>query len=92
MLGYLYGLAGREEAAREILRRLDDLSKIRYVSPTIRAEVLTGLGQYDDAVRWLSKALDERNAALFAFRVDSRFECLWSDPRFVELVQALPQA
>jgi len=92
MLGYLYGLAGREEAAREILRRLDDLSKIRYVSPTIRAEVLTGLRQYDDAVRWLSKALDERNAALFAFRVDSRFECLWSDPRFVELVHALPQA
>jgi len=91
-LGYLYGLAGREEGAREILRRLDDLSKIRYVSPTIQAEVLTGLRQYDDAVRWLSKALDERNAALFAFRVDSRFECLWSDPRFVELAKALPQA
>src|SRR5262249_15346382 len=58
-LGYTYGQIGREDAARDILRRLEEISKTRYVSAAVMAEVQTGLRQYNEAFRWLERAVDE---------------------------------
>ena len=87
VLGYIYGQTGREAAAHEILQRLMEISKTRYVSAAIMAEVQTGLGRYDEAIRWLERAVDERTAALLTFRVDPRFDCLRADSRFQQMLE-----
>jgi tetratricopeptide (TPR) repeat protein len=80
-LGYFFGLTGDKAAAHEILRRLAEISKSRYVSATIMAEVLTGLGLFTEALAWLERAVPERAGALVTFRVDPRFDRLRSEPR-----------
>jgi DNA-binding winged helix-turn-helix (wHTH) protein/tetratricopeptide (TPR) repeat protein len=88
-LGYVLGHTGDRQAAQEILQRLAEISKTRYLSPTIIAEVQTGLGQYEEAVRFLETAVHERSGGLFTFRVDPRFEQLRSDPRCQKVLQHL---
>ena len=88
-LGYIYGQTGREAEAHEILRRLSTISKSRYVSAAIMAEVWTGLREYKEALTWLEKAVHERTGALVTFRVDPRFDCLKSEPRFQQVLQNL---
>jgi tetratricopeptide (TPR) repeat protein len=88
-LGYVYGQTGQEAAAHEILRRLTEISKTRYVSATMMAEVWTGLREFDEALAWLEKAVHERAGALRTFSVDPRFDCLRSEPRFQQVLQNL---
>jgi TolB-like protein/tetratricopeptide (TPR) repeat protein len=83
-LGLAYGQAGRREDARRILRELQDLSKVRYVSPVQLAFAHLGLGERDQAFRLLDRAVDERTPVLAAmwsgdpmfdgFRGDARYE------------------
>src|SRR5262249_22666716 len=77
-LAYTYARAGRETEAEEVLRRLTEMSKSRYVSAAVFAEVFIGLSRHDEAIDWLKRAVDERSAALFTFGVDPRFDELRS--------------
>jgi len=88
-LGYVLGQTGNRQAAQEILGRLEEISKTQYLSPTIIAEVQTGLGQYDEALTLLETAVCERSGGLFTFRVDPRFDQLRSDPRCQKVLQYL---
>jgi tetratricopeptide (TPR) repeat protein len=86
-LGYVYGQTGQEAAAHEILRRLTEISKTRYVSATMMAEVWTGLREFDEALAEI--AVHERAGSLRTFSVDPRFDCLRSEPRFQQVLQNL---
>jgi len=88
-LGYLLGQTRDRVGAHEILRRLGDFSKVRYVSATIMAEVQTGLGQDDEELAWLERAGHERAGALVTFRVDPRFDRLRSKPACQQILQNL---
>jgi tetratricopeptide (TPR) repeat protein len=85
-LGLAYGRAGRRAEATRILRELQELSELRYVSPVQLALVHQGLGNKDEAFRLLGRASDERTPLLLAlwerdpvfdvFRGDARYERL----------------
>jgi len=86
-LAYAYGVTGREEQAREILAKLTEMSKQRYVGSSDFALVNAGLGERDQAIYWLERACDERDAHVPFLHVDPRLASLRTDPRFEALVK-----
>ena len=86
ILGWALGRAGRPAEAREIVRRLDSLSRTRYVAPLDLAMVEIGLGDADAAFRVLDRAVEERNAWLIFLNVEPMFEPIRADPRFAKVV------
>ncbi len=86
-LGQMYASSGKTADATEVLRQLQDVSKSRYVPPTAFAVVNAGLGRMDEAFRWLSRAVDERDGLLIYLKVGSIFDPLRSDARFAEILK-----
>jgi serine/threonine-protein kinase len=88
-LGQAYAEAGRVTEARDILRRLSDLATRQYVSPYHMAYVLTGLGEYEEAMDWLEKAYEEKAGAIYGIKGSFLFLALRSNPRFVALLKKM---
>ena len=88
-LGQAYALAGREPRAREILGRLQELARERYVSPYHLAYVHTGLGEADAAIDLLEQAFEQRAGAIYGIKGSFLFTGLRSHPRFQALLQKM---
>jgi TolB-like protein/Tfp pilus assembly protein PilF len=87
LLAHAYGSSGNKAEAMKILDQLAALSKQRYVSAYTFALVYLGLGDKEQALRWLAKSYQERAGdALRYIRVDPLLDSLRGDPRFEELV------
>lgn len=86
-LGHVYAVSGKLSEAENILRRLDELSKQRYISPFQRALIYAGLGRNDQALSMLEKAYNERSLAPVALRWDPRLNGLRAEPRFRDFVR-----
>ena len=86
-LAYVYGVKGDSRKAREILARLQNMSAAAPVAAHHFALVYLGLGERDDALRWLEKARQERSPMMAWLKVDPRFDQIRSDPRFQEMMQ-----
>lgn len=84
--GFTYGMSGRSEEARAVLREMEELSGRRFVTAYGMALVHAGLGRKEDAFRWLEKAFEERSHWLVWLRLDPRWSPLRDDPRFPALV------
>jgi len=84
--GYLLARAGRANEAREILRRLETLSRERYVPPYTTAIVHAGLGERDEVFDWLEKAYAARDVHLIFLTVDPKWDPYRADPRFEALL------
>ena len=65
-LGYAYAVSGRRAEAQNVLTRLNELSKQKYVSPAFIAIVYAGLGDKDKAFESLQKAYDDRSIGAVA--------------------------
>jgi tetratricopeptide (TPR) repeat protein len=89
LLGNALGRSGDAAGARRMLERLATLSKKKYVPAAHVALVYMGLGDKDQAFRWLEKARDERSDFLRFVKVDPLFDPLRSDARFPELVKGV---
>ena len=63
-LGYIYGLSGDIGRWGRDSGLLLDMSKKRYVSAAIIAEVCVGLKRNDEALNWLDTAVREQTAAI----------------------------
>jgi len=85
-LAHAYALAGREDEATKILRRLQRAAKTEFVSAYNFVLVYVGLGKKDETFEWLDKAYDERSGALPFLSVNPRFNSLRRDPRFEKLL------
>jgi DNA-binding SARP family transcriptional activator/Flp pilus assembly protein TadD len=85
--GYVYAQQGRRDLARDVLQRLDSLSKSEYVTAYAVALVHAALGQSDSAFVWLNKAVDERTHWVLWLNRDRRWDPIRSDPRFRAVVQ-----
>ena len=85
-LGFAYACAGRKDEARKILSELEEDSKKRYVSPIAIALVHCGLGEKDQAVKWLEKGCEERAGGVLTIKVRPLWASLRSEPRFIKLV------
>ncbi|MBR9988149.1 MAG: tetratricopeptide repeat protein [Gemmatimonadetes bacterium] len=88
-LGQAYGMTGRTSDACDILRRLDELSKDRYVSPYHMAYVYTGLGEHDKAVAALERAYRERAGAVYGIKGSFLFTTLHAHPGFKALLRRM---
>lgn len=85
-LGQALALAGRSEPAREVLRRLEELSGQRYVSPYHMAYVYTGLGEQERAMDWLERAYEERAGGVYGIKGSFLFRSLREHSRFRALL------
>ena len=88
-LGHLYAVAGRTADARRVLKQLMDLSRQRYVSAYDIAVLYAGLGERDEAFRWLQKVEEDRSEMFAAVNVDPRLDALHSDPRFAGVLRSV---
>ena len=61
IVGYVYAKAGKRKEAREVIERLIEQSKERYVCSFDVAGIFVGLGEPDEAFEWLDKAYNERS-------------------------------
>lgn len=84
-LAHAQALAGQTEAARKALAELRDLSKNRYVPAIYTAIIFAGLGDRDDAFKWLERALQERTDRLAYLVADPLCDPLRADRRFRNL-------
>jgi len=74
----------------KILEQLNTISKQRYVSAYSFALVYLGLGDKDEAVRYLEKGYEDRAGELLRYiNVEPILDPLRGDPRFEALVQKI---
>ncbi|MGH7537800.1 MAG: tetratricopeptide repeat protein [Gemmatimonadales bacterium] len=88
-LGQAYALAGKIDAARAVLRQLQERSRQSYVSPYHLAYVYTGLGDQDQAMDCLERAFEERSGAVYGIKGSFLFATLRSHPRFTALLKKM---
>ena len=81
-LAYAYAVTGDRATAKRIVQTLLASRSQRYVPPFHVAMAYAGLGQTNDAFRWLDLAFDERASFLDGVMVDPGFESLRGDPRW----------
>jgi DNA-binding winged helix-turn-helix (wHTH) protein/TolB-like protein/Tfp pilus assembly protein PilF len=88
LLGHAYAVSGRKVEARRILAELDQ-QKQRYVSPYTIAAIYAGLGEKDQAFKWLEKAVEDRDIWLMNLKVDPVLRSLRADKRFAEVLRRI---
>jgi len=86
-LGHVYAVSGKLGDAENTLRKLDELSKQKYVSPFQKAVIYAGLGQTDRAFSELEKAYNQRSLSPVTLRWDPRLNGLRSEPRFRDFMR-----
>ena len=86
-LGHTLAVSGEKDKAEQMLARLNELSKQKYVSCYGIAEIYAGLGDKEQALFWLEKSYQERSWWLVHLAIDPRFDDLRSDSQFTNLVQ-----
>ena len=87
-LGYAYALSGRRAAAEKTLSILLNQVKHGTARPIRVAQVYIGLGDRDQALAWLQKAVDQHEIA-FGPKTDAMFDPLRDDPRFTALLRRM---
>ena len=86
LLANAYGSSGKQAEALKILEQLKEQSKQRYVQAFAFALVYLGLGDKEEALRWIERSYQDRAGAdIGLIRVDSLLDPLRGDPRFEAL-------
>jgi serine/threonine-protein kinase len=84
-LAYGYARVGRHEDAKAILANL--VSPGNYPPPFHMALAYVGLGDHNEAFRWLEQAREEHAPWLITVNVDRAFDPLRVDSRFGDIVR-----
>ena len=86
LLGHAYAVSGKRAEAQQVLADLQQLQDQRYVSPYTVAAIYTGLGDKDQAFKWLETAVEERDIWLMNLKVDPVFAKLRSERKFTDIL------
>jgi serine/threonine-protein kinase len=89
VLGYACGLAGDQQQALAVLDRLGRMREGRYVPSFPFAMVHLGLGDWDNAVRYMEEEYEHRGWFLVLLNKAPQFAPLRGHPRFDALVRRL---
>src|SRR6184192_2917470 len=90
VLARAHGLSGNKMEAEKILDQLKKLSQERYVSAYSFALIYLGLGDKEQALRWLEQSYQDRAGSDIGFiRVDPLLDPLRGDPRFEALAEKI---
>lgn len=79
-----YASCGRKAEAQKVLSQLYELSRDHYISPHWFAATEAGLGNKDQAFKWLDQTIDRRFGPMIYLKVNPIWDPLRSDPRFAE--------
>jgi len=86
-LAYGYAMAGRREDAMAILVNLESPG---HHPPAFQlALAYVGLGDHNEAFRWLEQALEEHDPWLTSVNIDRAFDPLRADLRFGDIVRCM---
>lgn len=88
-IGYTCAAAGKRREAERELKRLLRLSKQQYVSPYEVAVIYVGLGEKEQALAWLEKAVEERSWESICLQVEPKLDALRSEPRYHNLLRRI---
>lgn len=88
-IGYVAGLTGDKAKAQAVLDELKTRSTQAYVAPCNVALVYNALGEQDEALRWLDKAVVERDVRLTLLKVDPRWDSFRSNPQFIAILKRI---
>lgn len=86
LLGHAYAASGRTAEAKQVLNDLQQLQGQRYVSPYTVAAIYAGLGEQEQAFKWLETAVEERDIWLMNLKVDPVFAKLRSHRQFSDIL------
>jgi adenylate cyclase len=89
MLGEALARSGQEKEAREVLRRVEEMSRSQFVDPWAFCRLHMALGDPQKALHFLDKSFEERSTlALFA-PIDPLLAPLRTDARFRSIIARL---
>jgi tetratricopeptide (TPR) repeat protein len=88
-LGWLYARLGKKDEVQNALKKLQEMSKRRYISPYYVAKVYAGLGDRERVFEFLEKAYQAHSDRLLDLQTDPVFDEFRSDPRFSNLTRRL---
>jgi TolB-like protein/Tfp pilus assembly protein PilF len=83
------GLSGQHEEGRQVLDRLLALERDRYIDPWAVAVACSGLGDSDEALRWLRRLRERRSPSAFCVKTEPLFEPLHTHPEYQAIVRKL---
>ena len=86
-LAYNYAREGRKQEALKLLEELKETARDRYVSGVLFAQVYVGLGENDQALRWLERAYEDRDTWTQWTNIWPLLDPLRSEPRFIALLK-----
>lgn len=89
LLGYTYAVSKQEKRAKQILKRLNEMSGQRYVSPYCEAIIYAGLEEKENAFASLERAFENRASWMIFLDIDPWFDNLRSDSRFSDLLKKM---
>jgi serine/threonine protein kinase/tetratricopeptide (TPR) repeat protein len=88
-IGYVAGLTGDKTTAQAVLGELKTRSAQAYIPPCNVALVYNGLGNQDEVLRQLEKAVDERDVRLNFLKVAPTWDSFRSNPRFIAILKRI---
>jgi TolB-like protein/DNA-binding winged helix-turn-helix (wHTH) protein len=88
-LAHAYAIGGSRPEALKLVGELKAQSAHRYVSPFYMALTYTGLGDREQALKWLEVAHDDRSNNMIFLGVAPEFDSLRSDPQFQSLLRRM---
>lgn len=86
-LASAYAAAGNREKADALLAEIEEMAKTRYVSPYLIGMIYVNLGDAENALARLEKAVEIRDGRVVWLGVDPQFETLRRNPRFEEILR-----
>jgi tetratricopeptide (TPR) repeat protein len=88
-IGACHAAAGDPDAARGVLDELEAWTLREYVDPVNLAVVHLALGEDDQVFAWLERAYERRAFMMTQIGSDPRYERLYGDPRFRDLIERI---
>ncbi len=89
LLGYAHARAGNRREALKRLQALRRLGKARYVPAFLFATVHLGLGEHEEALRFMEEEYDARGWYLLLIKHGPQFDPLREHPRFQALMRRM---
>jgi DNA-binding winged helix-turn-helix (wHTH) protein/TolB-like protein/Tfp pilus assembly protein PilF len=85
-LGYAFAASGNREKAEKVINELKERSKQSYVPSNNIARIYAGLGEKQQALDLLERALNDRETGLTFLKVVPQWDAIRQEPRFKALL------
>lgn len=88
-LGHVHAQDGSRERAHDLVLELRNRSSEHYVPSFCMAVILAGLGEQQEMLNWLAKAVEERSSWLLALKTEPLFTRYRSEHKFAALIREI---